>query len=408
MNEPRLTQNTYHGFTYDEGKFMINYENRIRKVQKALSESEMDVYVAIRHGTLSYLLGNYAFYRMGVVILREGAPTAIYWHLDSQRFKQECWPENVIEWGTDEKSGFREPSFFSCLADVLKNQGLDHSTLGIDIAIGQERSAMGLLFAYEYEQLKKCLPQAKILNGTPVIDKVMVIKEKEEITLMRQAASIADIAMNAALEAIKPGVTEYEIIGVIQYAIAKAGAFTWIGGPTEVISGYRAHYYRDITTFPSEKIIQKGDMVIMDLHPQYRQYLADFAQTAVVGPPNPGQRKIADVWKETINTLIQAMAPGVVISDVARLAQEKINKLGYGDYVVPGFFGHGLGTCTRIPPIIRMGNQDKLEGNMVVAAGCHIYQPGVGGMRLECPVLITSKGSEPLVKTPLELHVVCA
>ncbi|HHY47617.1 MAG TPA: aminopeptidase P family protein [Firmicutes bacterium] len=380
----------------------INYPRRIQKIQDALNRHGIDVYIAVRTATVSYTLGAFAPWRTAVIIPQSGPAIGLLWENDASRLKEDTWMDHVIEWGARNKCSFTE-----AIANTIRDLGLDRGTIGVELAVEGARTAPGLLLAIEYEDLKKLLPSAHFVNATGCVDQILAVKEKEEILLMRQVSAIADIGFAAALDALKAGKTENEIAGVAEYAMRCAGSeWAWsVTAGTEVGSGYRSAYYLGFTQPATNKIIQRGDMVIIDLHPMYRLYYADFAANAVVGPPTSDQQKLAHTWVEAVTTLVKGMVPGAVISEVARAAYEKIKNNGLDRWCIPSF-GHGIGTCSRIPPLITLNNHEEFVENMVVNAGTHIYWPGVGGMRLELPVLVTPGGGEPLCKTPLQLHVV--
>jgi Xaa-Pro aminopeptidase len=122
----------------------------------------------------------------------------------------------------------------------------------------------------------------------------------------------------------------------------------------------------------------------------------------VVGIPSGDQEKLAAAWQEAAETALGGLRPGVAAADVARRAFAVFERRGFGDTGLP-MFGHGLGTCARMPPFMNTASQDELQANMVVALGTHLYVPRVGGCRLEYPVLITDTGAEPLSALPIAL-----
>lgn len=178
--------------------------------------------------------------------------------------------------------------------------------------------------------------------------------------------------------------------------------FNWSVTRTEVGSGYRQAYKDGFTVLPSEKLIQRGDLVTFDLHPMYQGYMGDFAINAVVGSPTAEQRRLADAWETVVDRLISELGPGVVIDEVARAAEMTAQETDFADSFI-SFFGHGLGTTARIEPTIVPGNEGVLEPNTIVVALTYVGEPDIGGLRLEVPVLITEGGHEVLSKVPLEL-----
>jgi Xaa-Pro dipeptidase len=233
----------------------------------------------------------------------------------------------------------------------------------------------------------------------------MIIKEPAEIELLRRAAEIADLGMQAAFEAVAVGRSELAIAGAAELAMREAGnEFVWSVTGTEVGAGYRQAYPLCFTVMPTQKRVQHGDMLTIDLHPTYGCYLGDLSANAVLGTPTSEQRELAEAWKQVADAILTRLKPGAVISDVATAARQTAESLGYGEYTVP-FYGHGLGTDARIPHTITETNHAVLEPNMIVEIDMQMTVPRRAGMRLETAVLITDGGHEQLNRVPIELHV---
>ena len=182
-----------------------------------------------------------------------------------------------------------------------------------------------------------------------------------------------------------------------------------ITGSSEVASGYRATYQMNGTTQPTEKRVQKGENIIVDFHPLYRLYCSDLSHNFILGKPTMEQQKLADAYLQTVDTIVKNLKAGNTVGDVHQRVTEKIAELGYAEYVIPSF-GHGLGIMGHewYPAIV---NNDEFrdvvfEENVVEVAFLAMTVPGVCGMRLEYPVLVTGDGGEPLCRTPIELSVI--
>ena len=114
-------------------------------------------------------------------------------------------------------------------------------------------------------------------------------------------------------------------------------------------------------------------------------------------------------YLQASEVLIASLRAGATCGQVWQKVFDTVTSSGYAAYTLPGF-GHGLGVIGHewYPAII---NSDEfrdvvLEENVVEVAALVINVPGVGGMRLECPVRVTASGGEMLTTTPLELTVI--
>ena len=156
---------------------------------------------------------------------------------------------------------------------------------------------------------------------------------------------------------------------------------------------------------PSNKTIKEGEIVMIDLHATYDLYYSDLSFNVVMGKANQEQRKMIETFVELSYTLLDNVAPGVRIGEVAQKVMDKLSKTEYAPHT-PLVFGHGIGIVGHewYPPIAPFEPWTKyeLKGGMVEELYLQINKPGVGGLRLEVPVLITGRGCEKLTKTPIE------
>lgn len=378
------------------------YRERLGRLQTRMRTEGVGIYVATRQASVSWLLGAFAPWRTAVVVPANGDPHALVWRLDHERIKSETWLQHCRLWGDHD-------TFAEAIVNLIRELGGERERIGLDLGSPvSQQVAPGLLLASEFAVLSEKLPHAEWNNAVPWVEDVLCIKDEDEIARLRKAAEIADIGMQAAVEALKPGVTENAVAGEVERAIRYAGSdWAWSGTQgTEVGSGLRTGFKRGVTQPATEKIIQAGEMVIVDLHTMYQLYLGDLAGNFYMGknPPKP-VRELADCWEETVAFLLDAMKPGERIADLVERAFSVVEKHGMAEWGVRAF-GHGLSTCARTPPYMVHGNQAELKANMVLALGTHLYNPNIGGMRLELPVLITDSGAEALSKWPSKLHCI--
>jgi Xaa-Pro aminopeptidase len=181
-----------------------------------------------------------------------------------------------------------------------------------------------------------------------------------------------------------------------------------VTGSSEIASGYRTWYNLGGCTPPSEKLVQRGDSLLVDMHPTYHHYYSDLSHNYILGNPSVEQRKLADAYLSASEKLISALKSGSTIGEVWKTVHEEVSSSGYAAYTLPGF-GHGIGVIGHewYPAIL---NSDEfrdvvLEEDVVEVAALVMNVPDVGGMRLECPVRVTASGGEMLTNTPLALTV---
>ena len=153
---------------------------------------------------------------------------------------------------------------------------------------------------------------------------------------------------------------------------------------------------------PSDRVLKKGDLVLIDFGAGHQGYISDITRTFAIGDPNPELEQIAKFVLEANSAARAAVKPGTATSDVDLAAREVIERSGYGKY----FFhrtGHGLGREGHEDPYISAYDQTILEPGMTFTIEPGIYLAGRGGVRIEDNVVVTDDGCRSLTDFPREL-----
>lgn len=385
----------------------IDYHARMERIRKAMAEEGVDILLATREQSVCYIGGAFVPWRSYALVASDGRIELNTLLMDAERVKAESWLGERVVGSGPVMPGF---SLMEQAITRIESWGYADKTVGLELG-HSPRLAAGFLFATEYEMLLKGLPKARFVNALNVIDSVSAIKEPGEIALMKRAAAICDAAQEAVKEELRPGLTELEIAGIGELVMRQLGSeFHWpITGSNEIASGERTAYSQCGCTPPTDRILQPGDNLLVDLHSTYGHYYADLSHNYIVGAPNREQEQLAKVYEETAHLLIKKLVPGARIGDIWQEMMEHLNSNGYAQYALAAF-GHGIGIVGHEwYPAITSGEEFAhvaLEPNLTEVAALVINKPGVGGMRLECPVLITQGGNEVLTKTPIETTII--
>ena len=383
----------------------INYPKRIDRIRKEMAEQGIDVLIGTRMVSVTFVSGAFAPWRGAAVVTRDGYAGMVNFLIDHERVRAESWLEEITAYAP-----IPGMDMLDLVIHKIKELGLDKGVIGVELG-HSPRGNTGFLFATEYELLKAALPEATFVNALSVVDRAAYVKEPGEIMVMRQATAMADSAIDAVRSALCVGMTEAEAVGIGEMELRRLGSeYHWaVTGSTEAASGYRTAYPMCGTTQPTDKILQAGDNVIVDFHPMYQTYMSDLSHNFILGKPTAAQQKLADAYLQAAETLVASLKTGNTVGQVWQAVNDNLTQTGYVQYAVP-FFGHGLGVLGHewYPPI---GNADEVreivfEENVVEVGFLSLTVPGVGGMRLECPIQVTASGGEPLAATPLALTVV--
>ncbi len=265
--------------------------------------------------------------------------------------------------------------------------------------------------------IKKMFPLHNYQRLAPIITKLRLIKEPEEIELMQKACDITTNAFHRVLKFVKPGVKEYEIEAEITYEFIRNGAGGHAYQPI-VASGKDncvLHYVFN------DKVCSDGDLVLMDFGAEYAHYSADTTRTIPVNGKFSQRQK--DVYSSVLNVMKNAtklIKKGSTINQINKevnlLVEEELVKLGLADKkeiadektrntVRMKYFMHGNSHFMGLD-VHDVGYKDTiLEPGMVLSCepGIYISEENIG-IRLENDILVTEDGQiDLLANEPVEI-----
>ena len=252
-----------------------------------------------------------------------------------------------------------------------------------------------------YQRLRESLKGAELREASELLWRMRRVKDGDELRLMRRAGELADIGMEAAREALRPGVREHEVAAEIAHSMMREGAEGLAFQPI-VASGPRSAYPHGGV---SDRRIGSGELIVVDIGAIYREYRSDITRTFIVGDAPERMREIYSVVLEAHLRAMEALRPGVEARRVDGVAREIISSAGYGGYFIHSL-GHGVGLEVHEPPRLSEDSEDILEAGNVVTDEPGIYIPGYGGVRIEDTVHITDSGVERLTRFGKELDAI--
>jgi Xaa-Pro dipeptidase len=234
------------------------------------------------------------------------------------------------------------------------------------------------------------LNSAELVDAAPVMTTARRVKTPEEITCLDVASAIAEAALTALEEALTPGVTERELLGVYDEAVARLGA---PNVPSESVCF--ATPARGPVTFrhlASDRPIGDGELVALAPGALYAGYEAGLARTRKAGGGALPPELLAQCARG-MDALLGACRPGNTGADLYRAWEDAGNR----NCEVP--LAHGLGLGAE-PPVIGMGRGSSatLEEGMVLSVQSWVTAEGVGGCLERATVHIGSGGASSLTR----------
>jgi Xaa-Pro dipeptidase len=217
------------------------------------------------------------------------------------------------------------------------------------------------------------------------------VKGKHEIQLIREACNFTNIGMKAAAQTVRPGIKEKDVAAEVEYAMRSKGS-DGTAFETIIASGISSAFPHGSC---SDRTIQDGDLVVVDLGATCKFYRSDMTRTFVAGKSTEKQTKIYETVRLAQLKAFETIKPGISAKDVDVAARKVIEEAGFGEYFVHNL-GHGVGLEVHEAPILSPESKDVLATGNVVTDEPGIYLPGYGGVRIEDTVLIIEDGAEKL------------
>ena len=154
-----------------------------------------------------------------------------------------------------------------------------------------------------------------------------------------------------------------------------------------------------------DRVIEDGDMVVLDFGGLKFGYGSDTTRTVHVGEPTVEERDVHEIVCQAQQAAFEAVRPGIECQEVDRVARAVITEAGYGDYFIHRT-GHGIGLTTHEPPYMVEGEAQIVQAGMCFSIEPGIYLPGRFGVRIEDIVTVTADGGRRLNQTSHEMQIV--
>jgi Xaa-Pro dipeptidase len=273
-------------------------------------------------------------------------------------------------------------------------------SLGLkDGRIGVEPLHMRIL---EFNKVKIISGVTECPDATQLVGNLRVCKDSDEISCMRKAVNVAQVALEATLPSIKVGVSEREIASKLVAQLLRHGSQSDLPFAPIVSSGPNS---ANPHAAPSDRKVSPGDLLVVDWGAMVDGYISDLTRTFAVGKVDKEYRKIHQIVLEA-NAAGRAVAhPGVPCANVDIAARNVIEKAGFGQYFTHRT-GHGIGMEPHEEPYMRGDNLQSMEPGMTFTVEPGIYLPGRNGVRIEDNMVITEDGADCLSDMTRELRVV--
>ena len=382
------------------GFLVAEFEERMDRAKNIMFDHQLDALVLTAPSNFRYFSGfDSQFWESPtrpwfLIVSIVAPPIAIVPEIGAIEV-QKTWIKNIQSWPAPQPSD----DGISILAAAIQNLPFRFSRVGMEF--GREQSLRMPII--EMQKLVSILRGLEIVNGSPALWELRMVKTLGEIARIKHICNIVSDAYTTVPQIINIGDSEREARRKFVIEIFKRGAdsvpflpaISGPGGISQIVCG------------PSDRILESGDMLFFDTGSTFDGYFCDFDRNyAIDRVSDEVHRAYEVVWKAT-SAGIEAAVPGISAEELHQ--KIALNLEGAGSLNNnAGRFGHGLGLQLTEPPSNMPGDNTVIKPNMVLTIEPSLeYAPGKLMVHEE-NILITSDGPELLtLRAPEELPIIC-
>ena len=365
------------------------YKERVKKAAKMVADKGLDVMLVCStesdYANARYFSGFWPlFERAGVAISATGEAALL------------VGPESAI-FGKDRNKldkifvlkEFREsadPAYPELKPDTFQDAFKAIGVTGENIKIGLGSYVECTLPIYN--GIKEAYPKAEISVCSDIMVELRKIKSENELACIREGFRIVEIATDEVIKALKPGVTELQMVGVAQRVIYEHGA-EYEGLPMYVFSEESTRHAISRSCY---RTINKGDIVQLNLSAKIDGYSPAIGLPVVMGKLEGERREIVEFCRQQHEWTCEQIKAGVMASDVAKQFLQNFKDAGYEKNYVYGPC-HGTGMIEVEAPWMETTSDYLLEENMTFQVDTYISGPTFG-CRWEKGIAVKKDGYE--------------
>ena len=230
-----------------------------------------------------------------------------------------------------------------------------------------------------YTKIIDRLPGVQLINLEDMMEKLRVVKSPEEIAALDRAARLGDMMLQTCRDRARPGVKECEVYAsMMETMLANGGE-----EPTLFLFAADKHPYPHPFRVPTMRPLEKGDMIICEMHPKFGGYYTHVERTFCLGEPEPRYLDIYDACLHAYKQGLDLFKPGAKISTAMDAVRDAITESGFG-ICEAGIHGHGLASLEypRYRHHVKGADADALKAigdefktGMVFAMNIDLFDP---------------------------------
>ncbi len=289
-----------------------------------------------------------------------------------------------------------EPEIISALAACIADHGLQKGRIGVDdLRVGSH--------------LARRLPGLQVEDGLDAMVAARIVKTPPELEAFQRVGKVADESLMAGARALRPGVRWDHVQQEVVNTMTRLGAIPVDEGGLLFGGVFRGEFIPELFRTRSQVILEKGQVVILEVLGKYEDLWFDLNRTATIGSPTPEFQSLHDKIRDAYQLVRENLRPGSWTGDLARLAADELRKAGVAAPQRLVLFAHSVGHVPfempqPYPAYGRPGEKGFLvEENMVLSVDCLYFGGNLGPCHMENVFIVHRQGAESLYSVPLQL-----
>lgn len=237
---------------------------------------------------------------------------------------------------------------------------------------------------------------SNFVQSSNCIEQLRVIKDQEEIKLIRAACQKTRRVFEQIKKTLNPGKTEKNIAWEIESLLRKSGADGTPEGFKPIVA------FSTNSAIPhhiaSDRKLKNRDLALIDFGCTYKGYASDFTRVIFIGQPTEKQKQVYKAVKQAQKNAINKIKSTIKAKEIDRAARQYLSQKKLGKFFIHDT-GHGLGLDIHELPVIGQKDNSVIVPGMIFTIEPGVYFPGKFGIRHEDTILVSRKTTEVLTKS---------
>ncbi|MCK5802011.1 MAG: aminopeptidase P family protein [Lentisphaeria bacterium] len=376
------------------------YSERVARAGKLTAEAGLDVLVAnaneADYANVRYLSAFWPLFEMGGVAVSPGGEAALMVGPESENFAGEVGTIDNIH-PMPEYRETADPEYpgvpVSSYEDAFKSIGvINPQRIGV---AGYLCTNMAM-----YEGLKNSFPNAEIVKADDIMTTLRSVKSPAEIACLREGLRIGELAMEAMLNAVKPGMTELQLAGVAIETLYANGA------ECEAHTVYSFGGYKTCSAIArsTHRVLEKGDIVQINIGGKIDGYSPSVGRPICLGKMTDEQKALIEYGKEMHYKTYDLVRAGTVAKEVVEKYEEIVKADGKMGFYLYGPC-HGLGLIEVEKPWMESISEYVLQPNMTFQADTFFYTDTFG-LRWENGLRVSESGPAEMMNSGKRMEII--